>query len=82
VQNCVMFPMDNTVSLEGSAMLTRREQQVAALACEGLSNKLIARTLNVTEGTIKAHIHAIFGKLGVQSRFALIDVLLDRRISG
>jgi len=50
--------------------LTDREQQVTALVCKGLSNKLIARTLNVTEGTIKAHLHAIYSKLSLQSRFA------------
>jgi DNA-binding NarL/FixJ family response regulator len=33
---------------------------------------VIARTLNVTEGTIKSHLHAIFQKLGVGSRFALL----------
>jgi DNA-binding NarL/FixJ family response regulator len=55
------------------AILTDREQQVAALVRKGLSNKLIARALNVREGTIKAHLHAIFGKLGVRSRFALIN---------
>lgn len=62
------------------AVLTRREQQIAALVCKGLSNKLVARTLNVSEGTIKAHLHAIFRKLGVQSRFALVDALASRRV--
>jgi DNA-binding NarL/FixJ family response regulator len=55
------------------AMLSAREQQVVALVREGLSNKLIARTLDVREGTIKSHLHSIFQKLGVQSRFALIN---------
>jgi two-component system nitrate/nitrite response regulator NarL len=55
--------------------LTERQRQVAALVCDGLSNKLIARTLNVSEGTIKSHMHAIFGKLRLQSRLALIVAL-------
>jgi two-component system nitrate/nitrite response regulator NarL len=60
--------------------LTDREQQVTALVCKGLSNKLIARSLDVTEGTIKAHLHAIYSKLSLASRYALIDALVDRPI--
>ncbi len=63
-----------------AVVLTRREQQVVRLVCKGLSNKLVARTLNVSEGTIKAHLHAIFRKLGVPSRFALVDAVASRRI--
>jgi len=55
------------------AALSEREQQVAALVCEGHSNKVIAQKLKVREGTIKGHLHRIFYKLRVQSRFALID---------
>jgi two-component system, NarL family, nitrate/nitrite response regulator NarL len=54
------------------AELSEREQQVVALVREGLSNKIIAQELSVTEGTVKAHLHAIFVKLGLQSRSALI----------
>jgi DNA-binding NarL/FixJ family response regulator len=63
-----------------AAVLTQREQQVVKLVCKGLSNKLVARTLDVSEGTIKAHLHAIFRKLGVQSRFALVDAVASRRV--
>jgi two-component system nitrate/nitrite response regulator NarL len=55
--------------------LSEREQQVVALVCEGLSNKSIARTLDVSEGTIKSHLHAIFIKLRLQSRYALLVAL-------
>jgi two-component system nitrate/nitrite response regulator NarL len=57
------------------ATLSAREQQVATLVCEGFSNKLIARKLDVVEGTIKAHLHAIYRKLGVRSRIELLDSL-------
>jgi len=49
-------------------MLTARQLQVATLACDGLSNKEIAAKLGITEGTIKTHLHAIYGKLNVRSR--------------
>ena len=52
--------------------LTARQQQVATLVCNRLSNKMIARKLGVTEGTVKVHLHAIFAKLDVRSRTALI----------
>lgn len=52
--------------------LTARERQVAVLAHHGLSNKLVAKELNVSEGTVKQHLHSIFLKLQIRSRGALI----------
>jgi DNA-binding NarL/FixJ family response regulator len=51
--------------------LTSRQQEVAALAAAGLSNKRIARQLGITEGTVKLHMHGIFDRLGVRSRAIL-----------
>jgi len=62
-------------------MLSPRERQISALLCEGLSNKMIARKLKVSEGTVKSHLHAIFRKVDVVSRYELSDVL-DRCRSG
>jgi len=59
-------------------LLSDREQQVVTLVCEGLSNKTIARTLKVSEGTVKSHLHAIFQKLGVRSRYEVL-VAFNRR---
>jgi DNA-binding CsgD family transcriptional regulator len=53
------------------AMLSQRQRQVAALAGKRLSNKVIARTLGVTEGTVNSHLHAVFQKLRVRSRYEL-----------
>jgi two-component system, NarL family, nitrate/nitrite response regulator NarL len=52
--------------------LTSRQQQVVALACRGHSNKQIAEELNLTEGTVKLHLHSVFRKLNVSNRGALI----------
>jgi two-component system nitrate/nitrite response regulator NarL len=41
------------------------------LVAEGLANKEIARRLHVSEGTVKLHLHRIYQKLGIKSRFAL-----------
>jgi two-component system, NarL family, nitrate/nitrite response regulator NarL len=54
-----------------TTLLTNREQQVAALLTRGLSNKDIARLLDLTEGTVKLHVHHILLKLGVPSRRAI-----------
>jgi DNA-binding NarL/FixJ family response regulator len=53
-------------------LLSEREQQVAALACEGLSNKEIGRKLNLGDGTIKQHLNSIYKKLRVRSRYKLL----------
>lgn len=48
--------------------LTPRETEVLQLLAQGLPNKTIADRLNVSEHTVKFHVNAILGKLGVQSR--------------
>lgn len=51
--------------------LAPREFQVIGLVRRGLRNREIAKQLGVTEGTVKAYLHAIFEKLGVSSRTEL-----------
>jgi DNA-binding NarL/FixJ family response regulator len=48
--------------------LTAREQEVLQLVAEGLSNKLIAGRLGISEHTAKFHVNSILGKLGAQTR--------------
>jgi LuxR family maltose regulon positive regulatory protein len=48
--------------------LTDRELEVLRLLAAGLSNEEIARRLQVTYGTVKTHVHNIYGKLGADSR--------------
>lgn len=50
------------------ALLTPREHEVMRLLAEGLPNKLIATTLDISEHTAKFHVNAILNKLGVHSR--------------
>jgi len=50
------------------ALLTPRETDVLRAAARGLSNKEIARELDLAEVTIKLHLSAIFRKMGVRSR--------------
>lgn len=55
--------------------LTKREQQVALEAAKGQSNKEIARVLNITERTVKAHLAATFERLRVKDRLQLALML-------
>ena len=54
-----------------SVSLTEREREVAIAVAQGASNKEIARQLDITERTIKAHVGAILEKLGVRDRLQL-----------
>ncbi|MCW2504206.1 MAG: two-component system response regulator [Actinomycetia bacterium] len=48
--------------------LTPREHEVLRLVARGLSNRLIARELALSEKTVKAHVSAVLAKLGVADR--------------
>ncbi len=48
--------------------LTPREGEILGLLAEGQSNKMIARNLGISDGTVKLHVKAILRKLGVHSR--------------
>ena len=49
-------------------MLTPRQMEIAALVAHGLSNKAIARRLNLAEGTIKVQLHTIYKRLRLSNR--------------
>ncbi|WP_068635879.1 response regulator transcription factor [Thauera butanivorans] len=53
------------------AALSQREREVAQAVASGMSNKEVARMLGITERTVKAHLGAIFEKLGVRDRLQL-----------
>jgi len=48
--------------------LTDREKQVLALVAGGLANKQVARSLGITERTVKSHLGNIFQRIGVSDR--------------
>jgi DNA-binding CsgD family transcriptional regulator len=57
------------------ARLTRREQQVARLVCEGQSNQEIADHIAASVAMVKKHLHAMFRKLEVTSRSRLMALM-------
>lgn len=61
-------------------LLTERQIDVLRLLSQGKPNKLIARDLGISEGTVKIHLAAIFRALNVRNRVEA--VVASRRISG
>ena len=60
-------------------VLTEREQQIMRLVSEGLSNKEIGRRLNVSDGTIKQHLHHIYQKLEISNRTVLAALAISQK---
>jgi len=58
-------------SKAADVVLTPRQRDVFDLIVQGMSNKEIARNLQLAEGTVKIHIKALFAKLGVRRRAAV-----------
>jgi len=56
-----------------STGLTSREQQLIPLIDRGLTNKEIANNLNLSEQTVKNHVHRILTKLGVSDRLEVSE---------
>jgi DNA-binding NarL/FixJ family response regulator len=66
------FTPDSLDPIDG---LTAREKQILGLLMQGLSNKMISRSLGIGLPTAKNHVHSIFSKLGVHRRAEAISVL-------
>lgn len=61
--------------------LSSREQEVLSVLVTGASNKDIARELDITERTVKAHLSSIFQKTGASDRIALVLMASNSPVS-
>lgn len=62
--------------------LTKREKEVLRLIAKGQSNKMIARKLGITEGTVKVHVKNLLHKLGLRSRVEAAVWILEHEAKG
>jgi len=80
--SCVLDVLTHVPSLRvlnsnGDHLLTGREEQVVALVSDGLSNREVARELNLSEHTIKKYLFRIFEELGISTRVELVLYVLN-----
>lgn len=60
------------IATKMSGVITRRQRDVFRLLSRGLSSKEIARRLDISEGTVKIHLAAIYRQLGVRNRLEAV----------
>ena len=64
----------------GFAELTPREREILCHLAEGQSNKVIARNLGISDGTVKLHVKSILRKLDVHSRVEAAVIAVEHRL--
>jgi len=74
-EHLIIEPSKDNDLAERVATLTPQQHKVLSMLSDGLLNKQIAYELNVSEATIKAHMTAIFRKLGVKNRTQAVILL-------
>jgi DNA-binding NarL/FixJ family response regulator len=66
---------------DGEALLTPREVEVLGALAEGMTNKAIARRLDISLHTVKFHVESLFRKLGARTRTEAVVKASERRRS-
>jgi two-component system response regulator DevR len=74
-------PAIPSLHLKNSLGLSRREQELVGLIQQGLTNKEIAARLNLSEQTVKNHVHRMLRKVGAQDRLSIVEVCRNEGLS-
>jgi DNA-binding NarL/FixJ family response regulator len=64
-----------TAQIKDELGLTRRQQQLIPLVAQGLTNKEIACSLNLSEQTVKCHMYRIMRRVGATDRMQVVDLI-------
>jgi two-component system nitrate/nitrite response regulator NarL len=72
-------PATYLVDAHGTALLSRREQDVVRWLVEGFTNREIGSELKISENTVKNYLFRIFDKLGVSSRVEVVIFAANQR---
>jgi DNA-binding NarL/FixJ family response regulator len=70
-----------SLHLKTSLGLSRREQQLVGLIQQGFTNKEMASRLNLSEQTVKNHVHRMLRKLGAPDRLSIVEVCRNEGLS-
>ncbi len=76
----VLAAVQKNMPRHSSPHLSAREREVLGLLAQGLTTKEIARTLGITERTVKFHIAALFNKLGATTRAQAVALATQRHL--
>src|SRR6266853_3444371 len=66
------------VDANGYSLLSKREEEVVALAADGLTNRQISEQLKLSEHTVKNYLFKVFEKLGISTRVELVLYALSQ----
>ncbi len=77
-QVAAQAPAVPSFEIQNELGLTRREQQLVEMVGRGFTNKEIASELNLSEQTVKNHVHRVLRKVGVRNRLQAVEACRSR----
>lgn len=75
-------PVIPSLHLKNRLGLSRREQQLVGLIQTGLTNKEMASRLNLSEQTVKNHVHRMLRKVGAPDRLSIVEACRNEGLNG
>lgn len=79
---CAPSPSSATCNEQPKPSLTARQREVLTLLCEGMSDKRIARRLDLSPHTVRGHIQILFARLQVSTRMQAMFAARRRGLFG
>jgi DNA-binding NarL/FixJ family response regulator len=71
----LLKPNLRVTDVKGRTLLTRREEEISMLVAEGMTNREVSQTLNISESTVKNSLFHVFEKLGISNRVELAQYM-------